>query len=201
MSVQILNNGETGLQVRNKINQNFAELYNTVESVSGISTLNIVLTSDSRLTDSRSPIGIAAGDLQGNYPNPTIKSSVVLLGEPTAPTATESTNNTQIATTEFVHLNKGDKYRSTSYTINTINEGTNKTFVVSSSSLSYTPAQDVTLLFDSNNYMHGTIISYSGYTLVVYINSSKGSGTYSNWTINVGGVVCKTPELIDGGAY
>lgn len=42
-----------------------------------------VNTSDSRLTDSRIPKGTAAGDLTGNYPNPTIKSSVTLKGNPT----------------------------------------------------------------------------------------------------------------------
>ena len=42
-----------------------------------------VSTSDSRLTDSRTPIGSAGGDLTGIYPNPTIKSSVTLSGNPT----------------------------------------------------------------------------------------------------------------------
>ena len=37
MTIQTINNGETGLQVRNKINQNFDELYNQIETVTSLS--------------------------------------------------------------------------------------------------------------------------------------------------------------------
>lgn len=201
MPLQSLNNGETGLQIRSKINQNFSELYSIAENISSANTANFVLTSDIRLTDERNPKGSAGGDLIGEYPNPVIKNSIALAGQPTAPTAHFETNNNQIATTEFVQLNKGDKFLATSVSTNSISTGSIKTFVVSSSSLSYIPTQDVTVMHDSGNYMHGTVVSYNDYDLSIFINHSKGFGSYSSWTINIGGFSTEIFKVVDGGTY
>jgi hypothetical protein len=112
--------------------------------------------------------------------------SPAFTGTPIAPTAAIGTNTTQLATTAFVLGNAGDKYRTTSTTTATISNGT-KTFTVSSG-LSYTATQDVTIVADVDNHMHATVVSYSGTTLVVDVTQHTGTGTFSSWTINVGGV-------------
>ncbi|CAB5224756.1 hypothetical protein UFOVP742_1, partial [uncultured Caudovirales phage] len=122
--------------------------------------------------------------------------SPAFTGTPTAPTAAAQTNTTQIATTEFVLSNSGDRYLTTSTTSNTITNGT-KTFTVASG-LSYTATQDITIVFDNNNHMHGSVTSYSGTTLVVEIvqHSQTSPGPYTQWTINVGGLTNTAGTLL-----
>lgn len=94
--------------------------------------------------------------------------------------------------TEWATLIPGDRYLTTSVTSATIGNGA-KTFVVSTG-LSYTPTQDVTISFDANNHMHATVVGYSSVTgsLSVDVKNHTGSGTYSLWTINVGGAIPAT---------
>lgn len=120
--------------------------------------------------------------------------SPALTGTPTAPTASAGTNSTQIATTAFVASNSGDRYKTTSDSTATIGNGT-KTFSVASG-LSYSPTQDVTIIADVDNHMHGTVVSYSGTTLVVEVAQHTGSGTFSSWTINVGGLTTAAGALL-----
>lgn len=120
--------------------------------------------------------------------------SPALTGTPTAPTASAGTNSTQIATTAFVASNSGDRYKTTSGSTATIGNGT-KTFSVASG-LSYSPTQDVTVIADVDNHMHGTVVSYSGTTLVVEVSQHTGSGTFSSWTINVGGLTTAAGALL-----
>lgn len=122
--------------------------------------------------------------------------SPAFTGTPTAPTAAANTNTTQVATTAFVMSNSGDRYLTTSTTSNTITNGT-KTFTVASG-LSYTATQDITIVYDANNHMHGSVTSYSGTTLVVDIvqHSQTSPGPYTQWTINVGGLTNTAGTLL-----
>lgn len=121
-------------------------------------------------------------------------SSPAFTGTPTAPTAAAHTNTTQLATTEFVISNRGDSYLTQSDSTNTIGNGT-KTFTVEAG-LSYTPTQDCTIVFNSSNHMHGLVVTYSGTTLVVDVTQHTGSGSYSVWTINVGGLTTAAGALL-----
>jgi hypothetical protein len=122
--------------------------------------------------------------------------SPAFTGTPTTPTASAGTNSTQIASTAFVLSNSGDRYLTTSTTSNTITNGT-KTFTVASG-LSYTPTQDITIVYDAANHMHGSVTSYSGTTLVVDIvqHSQTSPGPYTQWTINVGGLTNTAGTLL-----
>lgn len=78
-----------------------------------------------------------------------------------------------------------DRYKTTSTTSNSVSNGT-KTFTVDFN-LSYIPLQEVLVVHNPANHMHGEVISYSGTTLVVDIKQHTGSGTYTSWTINLDG--------------
>jgi hypothetical protein len=120
--------------------------------------------------------------------------SPAFAGTPTAPTASSATNTDQLATTAFVQANKGDKYKTTSTTSWTIAKNT-WTFNVGAG-LAYIPSQDVTVVYDANNHAHGTVVSYVGTTLQIEFHSITGSGTYTSWTINVGGYTDMSDALL-----
>jgi hypothetical protein len=118
-----------------------------------------------------------------------LSDSPTLTGIPAAPTAAVGTNTTQIATTQYVQSNRGDKYLTTSNSTNTIDNGNGKVFNCAVD-LSYIPTQPVTIVYDVNNHMHGFVVSYNITTgvMVVDVDSHTGTGTYSAWTINIGGL-------------
>ena len=89
----------------------------------------------------------------------------------------------------FQTLIPGDRYLTTSTTSNTVSNGT-KTFTVGTG-LSYSSQQDVVISYDASNHMHALVTSYNSGTgvLVVDVNHHTGSGTYTAWTVNVGGMV------------
>lgn len=89
----------------------------------------------------------------------------------------------------FQTLIPGDRYLTTSSTSNAVSNGA-KTFTVSTG-LSYTTQQDVTIAYDATHHMHAVVTSYNSGTgvLVVDVQSHTGSGTFTSWTVNVGGTV------------
>lgn len=82
----------------------------------------------------------------------------------------------------------GDRYLTSSSTSLSISNGA-KTLTVGTG-LSYTATQDITIAYDASNHMHAQVVSYnSGSGLMsVDVKSHTGSGTYSAWIVNVGGV-------------
>ncbi len=83
----------------------------------------------------------------------------------------------------------GDRYSTTSNSTLAISNGT-KTLTVSSG-LSYTPLQDVTIAYSTDPvgfHMTGQVISYSGTTLVVDVRHHTGTGSFTSWSVNVGGI-------------
>ena len=122
--------------------------------------------------------------------------NAALAGIPTAPTASAGTDTTQIATTAFTIANRGDRYLTTSTTSNAITNGA-KTFTVQTG-LSYIPTQDITVVYDNANHMHGAVTSYDSGTGIIVIDVSQhtGSGTYTAWTINVGGLTSINGALL-----
>lgn len=83
----------------------------------------------------------------------------------------------------------GDRYLSSSTTSLTISTGA-KTLTIGTG-LSYSSQQDIVIAYDAANHMHAVVTSYDSSTgvMVVDVQNKTGSGTYSLWTVNVGGTV------------
>ena len=154
---------------------------------------DVGLSNVDNTSDASKPISTAtqtALDLKAPLESP------ALTGTPTATTAAAGTNTTQIATTAFTLANRGDRYLTTSTTSHSITTGS-KTFTVQSG-LSYTPTQDVTIVYDASRHMHGIVTSYSGTSLVVNVETVDGSGgPFTAWTINVGGLLTAQGALLE----
>jgi hypothetical protein len=80
-----------------------------------------------------------------------------------------------------------DRYSTSSVSTNDIDNNNGKVFIVNAD-LAYIPLQEVLIVNDPTHHMHGTVVSYSGTTLTVDINSHTGGGTFSSWVINIDGV-------------
>ena len=80
-----------------------------------------------------------------------------------------------------------DRYKTSSTTSNSVSNGS-KNFTVDLN-LSYIPLQEILVVHNPANHMHGEVTSYNSATgaLVVDIKTHTGSGTYTSWTLNLDG--------------
>ena len=93
-----------------------------------------------------------------------------------------------------VDLVSRSNWTTTSTSTATIGTG-NQTFIVASSTLAVTVGQGVTVV-DGSNTMTGTVISYSGTSMIINVTSTIGSGTFSSWTITGQGNSIAAPGYI-----
>jgi len=83
----------------------------------------------------------------------------------------------------------GDRYLTSSTSTLTCDSGNGKTMTVGTG-LSYSRQQDITVSYSNAIHMHGTVLTYDSVTGIMTFDSNthSGSGTFSNWEVNVGGV-------------
>jgi hypothetical protein len=103
------------------------------------------------------------------------------------PTVTAGTNISVTGTSTAPIINSlSDRYSTSSISTNDIDNNNGKVFIVNAD-LAYIPLQEVLIVNSPSKHMHGTVVSYSGTTLTVDINSHTGTGTFSSWVINLDG--------------
>jgi len=120
--------------------------------------------------------------------------AVIAAGQPTSGTVGQilTKNSGTNYDSSWATLIPGDRYLTTSTTSNTVSNG-NKTFTIGTG-LSYTSTQNITISYNAAHHMHGEVLTYNSGTgvLTVDVNHHTGSGTYSSWVVNVGGVTPAT---------
>lgn len=102
------------------------------------------------------------------------------------------TTNPFINTTSGLSVNAGivgspGAITATSSTSQTIATGT-LSFQVPTQA-AWAPGMFVSVVYanNSSDWMAGTVVSYSGTTLVIDVSATNGSGTYASWLINLSG--------------
>ena len=113
-----------------------------------------------------------SGVTAGSYSNPTIV--VNSQGLITSATAGSSGSGGVVTSTSSntIPVLVGVYFQSVTFTTS-----------VASTSAPFVVNQRVRAIYNSSNFIEGTITSFSGTTLVIYADNFAGIGTYSNWTI------------------
>lgn len=170
---------------------------------------NASSTSDAYIKNkpsSMKPSGTAGGSLSGKYPNPTIKSSVSLPGNPTTTTQPASDDSTKIATTAFVHSLVDARVWFTHYDIS--QSSTNPiggAFNTSASSVLYSMGvRSGDLLFynideELEDICVGRVLSASSSKVVVSYGRTDSKGILLGWpmyeTKNISGSYSLDPGI------
>jgi len=136
-------------------------------------------------------VALTAGtgiSVSGTYPNFTVTNSSPSSGGTVTSVNSGiniSVDNTNPAAPIINSL--ADRYKTTSVTSNSVSNGS-KTFTVDLN-LAYIPLQEILIVHNPANHMHGEVTSYDSATgvLVVDVDHHTGSGTYTSWDLNLDG--------------
>jgi hypothetical protein len=161
-------------------------------NISGIDGILTVTNPNDGYMTMNPTTGIRFAD--GTYQS-TAASSGVPIGGTTGQSLVKA-SNTNYDTT-WTTIQTGDRYLTTSTTSLTLSNGA-KTLTVATG-LAYTTQQDFVIAYDASHHMHCVVTSYNSTTgvLVADVHQHTGSGTFSSWTVNVGGTT--TAVLPTGG--
>jgi hypothetical protein len=161
-------------------------------SSAGLTSVGLTISNPAALSVSNSPL-TANGNLALTWNG---ASNQVVLGDGSLGTMTSgvasvnSGTNINVDNTDPANpiINSlSDRYKTTSVTSNSVSNGS-KSFTVDLN-LSYITLQEVLVVYNVSNHMHGEVTSYNPATgaLVVDIKHHTGSGTYTSWSINLDG--------------
>ncbi|HRG57560.1 MAG TPA: FG-GAP-like repeat-containing protein [Bacteroidia bacterium] len=89
-----------------------------------------------------------------------------------------------------LYINNGNgTFRRMANAVQTLTIGTGTVNLTVQSGLTFAAGQSVYITYNSENYMQGTVVSYSGTTLVVNVTSTVGSGSFGGWSVDQNTVI------------
>ena len=89
-----------------------------------------------------------------------------------------------------LYINNGNgTFRRMANALQSLTIGTGTKTLTVQANLSFTPGQSVYVTYNSDNYMTGNVVSYTGSTLVVDVTAIVGSGTFGGWSVDQNTVI------------